>query len=297
VPGNLAAIIKQIAPREQVRINVRNARWEKIVRAQLRALRCPTRNVRFFHVPTDDTWCRDHGPAFVKRGRDIAVIDWDFNAWGRKYPYWKLDDAVPARIARKLKLPLFKPRIVMEGGSVDFNGAGTVMTTTTCLLNKNRNPRLAKKQIEQYLKEYYGQRHVVWLAGELAGDDTDGHIDDLARFISPTKIVIGVSEDRKDMNHRALRRARKMLDKVVDQDGKPFEIVEIPMPRPVSHIGVRLPATYVNFYFVNGALLVPTYRDRVNDRKALRILQSHLPKHKVIGIDCVELIWGRWSIL
>jgi agmatine deiminase len=296
VPENLAAIIREITPREQVRINVPGVKWERIVRTQLRHFGCSTRNVRFFHVPTNDTWCRDHGPAFITRGKELAVIDWGFNAWGKKYPYWKQDDEVPSRIARKLKLPLFRPRIIMEGGSVDFNGAGTVLTTTTCLLNKNRNPRLTKKRIEQYLKDYYGQKHVAWLEGELAGDDTDGHVDDLARFISPRKIVIGMGEDPKDVNYRALRRARKMVDKIRDQDGRPFEIIEIPMPHPVSHIGTRLPATYVNFYFINGALLVPTYRDRRNDRKAMSILQSHLPRHKVIGIDCVELIWGRGSI-
>ena len=184
----------------------------------------------------------------------------------------------------------------MEGGAVDFNGAGTVLTTTDCLLNKNRNPGLSQELIEQYLMDYYGQRHVCWLTGGIEGDDTDGHIDDLARFISPRKVVIGIEDDPQDDNFRVLRSARRQLDKLRDQDGRPFEIVEIPMPRPVTHDGQRLPATYVNFYFVNGALLVPTYRDRRNDAKALKILQSHLPKHQVIGVDCTELIWGLGAI-
>ena len=247
-------------------------------------------------------------------------MDWGFNAWGGKYPPYDDDDAVPTRIAEELKLPVFYPRgtgvppersrgtapqtlgrdaqatVVMEGGAVDFNGAGTVLTTTDCLLNKNRNPHLSKEQIEQYLKDYYGQTHVCWLTGGIEGDDTDGHIDDLARFISPTKLVIGVEDDPKDANYRVLKSVRKQAEQLRDQNVQPFEIIELPMPRRVIHDGQRLPATYVNFYFVNGALLVPTYRDRKNDRKALEILKSHLPRRKVIGIDCVELIWGLGAI-
>ena len=186
--------------------------------------------------------------------------------------------------------------VIMEGGSVEFNGAGTILTTTDCLLHKNRNPDLSKRQIEQTLKDYYGQKHVCWLTGGIDGDDTDGHIDDLARFISPTKIVIGMETDPKDANFKVLKSARKQLDKLGDQNGKPFEIIEIPMPGLVEHDGQRLPATYVNFYFVNGALLVPTYRQKKNDNRAIEILQQHLPKHEVIGIDCVELIWGLGAI-
>ncbi|HMO25297.1 MAG TPA: agmatine deiminase family protein, partial [Tepidisphaeraceae bacterium] len=205
--------------------------------------------------------------------------------------------AVPTNIAKALRIkPIFNPGIIMEGGAVDFNGAGTVLTTTDCLLNRNRNPHLSKTEIEQYLKDYYGQRHVCWLTGGIEGDDTDGHIDDLARFISPTKIVFATETNPKDANFRTLQRVRKQLDKLRDQDGQPFEIVEIPMPKPVIHDGQRLPATYVNFLFINGALLVPTYRDKRNDRLAIEILQRHLPKHKVIGIDCTELIWGLGAI-
>jgi agmatine deiminase len=184
----------------------------------------------------------------------------------------------------------------MEGGAVDFNGAGTVLTTTDCLLNKNRNPQLSKQQIEQYLKDYYGQRHVCWLTGGIEGDDTDGHVDDLARFINPTTLVIGVEDDPADANYRVLRSVRKQLEALRDQDGRPFQILDIPMPRAVVHDGQRLPATYVNFYFVNGALLVPTYRHKANDRRAIGTLQRLLPDRKVIGIDCTELIWGLGAI-
>ena len=300
VPENLARIIREIAPRERVEINVPNGNYEYLAREQLRQHDCPTDNVHFHHIKTNESWCRDYGPAFVlktsgKKTR-AAIVDWRFNAWGGKYPPFDDDDQVPTRIAEELKLPVFYPGIVMEGGAVDFNGAGTVMTTTSCLLNKNRNPHLSKSEIEQYLKDFYGQTHVIWLGEGIAGDDTDGHIDDLARFINPTTVVIGVEEDPKDENYKVLRDNLKRLRKLRDQDGRPFEIVEIPMPGVVEHEGQRLPATYVNFYFVNGALLVPTYRHKTNDKKALDILQRHLSNHQVIGIDCVELIWGLGAI-
>ncbi len=329
VPENLARIMKEIAPRERVEICVPNENWEYLVREQLKELGGPTRNVRFHYVRTNESWCRDHGPAFVRRKKNsrpsslvpssslvpdhlreagkkgsrpsslvssLAIVDWGFNAWGGKYPPFDDDDRVPTEVARELKLPVFYPGIVMEGGAVDFNGAGCVMTTEQCLLNKNRNPGLPRKRIEQYLKSYYGQKHVVWLGEGIAGDDTDGHIDDLARFISPTTIVTGVEDDPRDENYKVLQENLRRLRLLKDQDGKVFEVVTIPMPGVVKHQGQRLPATYVNFYFVNGALLVPTYRHRTNDRKALEILQRHLPKHEVIGVDCVELIWGLGAI-
>lgn len=301
VPENLARIFREIAARQKVRICVPNENYEYLVKQQLKEHGCPLRNIEFFHIKTNESWCRDHGPAFVvKRSgarAKIAIVDWGFNAWGGKYPPYDDDDAVPTNIAKALKLrPIFIPGIIMEGGAVDFNGAGTVLTTTDCLLNKNRNPHLSRTEIEQYLKDYYGQRHVCWLTGGIEGDDTDGHVDDLARFISPTKIVFASESDPRDANFKTLQRVRKQLDKLRDQDGRAFEIVEIPMPKPVTHDGERLPATYVNFLFINEALLVPTYRDKRNDRIAIETLQRHLPKHKVIGIDCTELIWGLGAI-
>ncbi len=301
VPENLARIFAAIVPRETVHVNVPNGNWERIVRGQLAGHGCPLENVRFHHIRTNESWCRDHGPAFVVKsrrggGKRVAVVDWGFNAWGGKYPPYDDDDAVPTRVAEQLRLPVFQTPIVMEGGSVEFNGAGTVMTTTDCLLNPNRNPGLGRAEIEQALKDYYGQQHVCWLTGGIAGDDTDGHVDDLARFINPTTIVVGVEDDPKDKNYRVLRSARKQVAALRDQDGRPFDVVELPMPGTVEHDGQRLPATYVNFSFVNGALLVPTYRNRKADRRAIAVLQKHLPQHEVIGIDCVELIWGLGGI-
>ena len=300
VPENLARIMCEIQAREAVHINVPNENYEHLVRGQLEEFGCPSHRVSFHLIKTNESWCRDHGPAFVLRTRkgrtEAAVVDWGFNAWGGKYPPWDDDDAVPTKVAEELKLPVFYPGIVMEGGAVDFNGAGTVMTTTSCLLNRTRNPGFKKAQVEQYLKDFYGQKHVVWLGEGIVGDDTDGHVDDLARFIGPTKVVIGVEEDPKDANYPILQDALRRLRRLKDQDSRTFEIVEIPMPGVVEHDGQRLPATYVNFYFVNGALLVPTYRHSKNDRRAIETLQAHLPKHKVIGIDCVELIWGLGAI-
>jgi agmatine deiminase len=301
VPENLARIMCEIQSREQVHVNVANENWEYIVRRDLKEHGCPAGNVFFHHIKTNESWCRDHGPAFVLKkkrggGQSAAVVDWGFNAWGGKYPPYDDDDAVPTRVAEELGLPVFYPGIVMEGGAVDFNGAGTILTTESCLLNKNRNPKLSKKKIEQYLKDYYGQKHVAWMGDGIAGDDTDGHIDDLARFIDPTTVAIGVEDDPKDENYKILREERRRLETLRDQDGRPLRVVELPMPGVVEHDGQRLPATYMNFYFVNGALLVPTYRHKTNDRKALDILRRHLPGRKVIGVDCVELIWGLGAI-
>ena len=297
----VARIIREIASRQLVHLNVPNDNYVRLVRGQLRALRCPLRNVRFHLVPTNECWTRDHGPAFVVRrnGRgqtEGAIVDWGYNAWGGKYPPWELDDAVPTAVANELGLPVFTPGIVMEGGAVDFNGEGTVLTTTSCLLNRNRNPGLSKGEVERYLLEYYGQRHVVWLGEGIDGDDTDGHVDDLARFIDARTIVTTVEPDPADDNHRILKENRRRLARARDQDGRPFEVVELPMPKPVSYEGQRLPATYVNFLFVNGALLVPTFRDRVHDREALTLLRRALPDRDVVGIDCTELIWGLGAI-
>lgn len=300
----LAEIVRQIAMRQEVHINVPNENWEYLARALFAEQKVPSRRVFFHYIKTNEAWCRDHGPAFLKGKKGVAIVDWGFNAWGGKYPPYDADDAVPTEVAKRLKIKqVFHPGIVMEGGAVDFNGKGTVLTTTDCLLNKNRNPHLSRAQIEQFLKDYYGQKHVCWLTGGIDGDDTDGHIDDLARFISPDTIVFGVESNPKDVNYKVLKRVRKQLDGLRDQDGEPFKIVELPMPRPVLIEGQRCPATYMNFLFVNGkgkasdgAILVPTYRDRKNDALALRILQDHLPRHEVVGIDCTELIWGLGAI-
>lgn len=306
VLGDLARIVHAIALRQDVHINVLNDNWARAVRDVLVGCGVPARLCAgrvFFHaIRSNECWCRDHGPAFVVKGvaRGFAgaragVVDWGFNAWGGKYPPWGDDDAVPGVIAGRAGLRLWTSKVVMEGGSVEFNGRGTVLTTTQCLLNKNRNPGMTRAGIEGVLREYYGQRHVLWLSEGIEGDDTDGHIDDLARFLSPTKVVIGVESNRRDVNYSALRRALKKLQGMRDQDGEAFEVIEVPMPGVVRVAGERVPGTYMNFLFIDGACLVPVF-GHANDARALKILQSHLPGHEVVGIDCRGLIWGLGAI-
>jgi agmatine deiminase len=273
---NVAAVIRAIAGFERVHINVPNADYEEIVRQLLSRAQVPLGRIRFHDIRTNECWTRDHGPAFVLRTRrgdtEAAIVDWGYNAWGGKYPPYDADDAVPTAVAKELGAPVFYPGIVMEGGAVDFNGAGTVMTTTSCLLNKNRNPGLSRRRIETYLKDYYGQQHVVWLGEGIEGDDTDGHIDDLARFVDERTIVIGMEDNPRDPNYKVLRENRRILARARDQNGRPFEVIELPMPKPIFYERQRLPATYLNFYFVNGALLVPIFGQARRDRAALGVL-------------------------
>jgi agmatine deiminase len=297
---NVVEVIRAISEFEAVHLNVPNRDYEEIVRARLAYRKLSPRRIRFHHIRTNECWTRDHGPAFVLRTRrgttQAAIVDWGYNAWGGKYPPYDDDDAVPSRIAEALGLPVFSPGIVMEGGAVDFNGAGTVMTTTSCLLNKNRNPTLSKVEIEQALKDYYGQRHVIWLGDGIAGDDTDGHVDDLARFVDARTIVIGVEQDPRDANYKVLQENRRRLERLRDQDGRRFDVVELPMPRPLFHQKQRLPATYMNFYFVNGAVLVPIFGEARRDQRALDTLSALLPKRRVVGVNCRALIWGLGAI-
>ena len=297
---DVVRIIRVITQFEPVHLNVPNENYVRIVRQMLRDGGVPLQRVVLHQIKTNENWTRDHGPAFVQRSRrgrlDTAIVDWGFNAWGGKYPPWDADDAVPTKVAGELGLPVFNADIVMEGGAVDVNGAGTLLTTTSCLLNRNRNPQCSKNEIEGLLKAYYGQRQVIWLGEGIAGDDTDGHVDDLARFIDSRTIVTAVESDPLDVNFKVLADNRRRLARARDTEGRPFDIVELPMPRPVVHEGMRLPATYVNFYFVNDALLVPTFGDRERDGAALRILRGVVKERKVIGVDCRALIWGLGAI-
>ena len=298
--ADVVRVIAAITTFEPVHLNVPNANYERLVAGTLRAAGVRASRVRFHHLPTNECWTRDHGPAFVQRTRrgrvETAVVDWGFNAWGGKYPPWDADDAVPSRVAAALDLPVFHADLVMEGGAIDVNGAGTLLTTTSCLLHPNRNPGRTKAEIERALRAYYGQRHVVWLGEGIAGDDTDGHVDDLARFIDTDVVVTAVEDDPADANHKVLADNRRRLDRARDADGRRFTVIDLPMPKPVVFEGQRLPATYVNFLFVNGGLLVPTFADRARDRQALARLQQALPGRRVVGVDCRSLIWGLGAI-
>jgi agmatine deiminase len=221
-------------------------------------------------------------------------VDWGYNAWGGKYPPFDLDDNIPTLIANHFGLPVHYPGIVMEGGSVDFNGKGTVLTTTACLLHENRNPTLNQKQIEEYLHQYYGVDNILWLGDGIAGDDTDGHIDDLTRFVNPTTVVTVVELDKRDENYFTLKENVKTLNKLRLENGKQLDVIELPMPSAIVYEDMRLPASYANFYISNKYVIVPTFRDK-NDSLALQILQSSFTDRKVVGLDSLDIIWGLGS--
>jgi agmatine deiminase len=299
VPEVFATLTRHLTQSELVRINVADEEFAARVRELLRRSGVDLDAVRLHLNPTNDAWCRDHGPNYVVRDRDghreRAINDWGYNAWGGKYPPFDLDDVVPTRIATAAGEPLFTPDIVMEGGSIEVNGRGTLMTTEACLLNPNRNPHLDRAGIEGYLRDYLGVRHILWLGDGIVGDDTDGHIDDLTRFVAADTIVTAVEEDPADENYAPLRENLARLRTMVDQDGQPFRIVELPMPGPVVFDDERLPASYANFYIANRVVLVPTYR-HPHDERACHILQSLFPGRKVVPVDCTDLIWGLGAI-
>lgn len=293
------AFIKIVAEGELVRINVTDAAMEAFAKSKLAEAAADLSQIEFYHFPTNDAWCRDHGPAFLLNSNASftdpkIVLDWGYNAWGGKYPPFELDDVIPTKIAAHFKLPVYHPGIVMEGGSVEFNGAGTVLTTTACLLNPNRNPHLNQNQIENYLKQYYGVQQVLWLGDGIVGDDTDGHIDDITRFVNEDTVVTVVEENPEDENYHLLQENLEKLKEMKLWDGRKLNIIELPMPSPVIWEQTRLPASYANFYIANKAVIVPTYCDK-NDEKALQILQQCFPDRKVVGIDSTDIIWGLGS--
>jgi agmatine deiminase len=302
-PGKIETIykpycefIKIVAEGELVRINVADADMEAFTKSELTKVGADLGKIEFYHFASNDAWCRDHGPAFLINAatKQKAIIDWGYNAWGGKYPPFDLDDVIPTKIGEHFGLPVYHPGIVMEGGSVDFNGAGTILTTTACLLNENRNPHLNQEQIEAYLKNYYGAEQILWLGDGIVGDDTDGHIDDITRFVNEDTVVTVVEEDEADENYQLLQENLETLKTFRLQDGRPLNIVELPMPSAVIYEDQRLPASYANFYIANSAVIVPTYRDK-NDEKALQILQECFPDRKVVGIDSTDIIWGLGS--
>jgi agmatine deiminase len=263
---------------------------EALVRAGARLDR-----IEFFDHPTNDTWCRDHGPVFVQQ-RDtgeVAITDWGFNAWGGKFPAWDLDQAIPARIAAALGLRRFAIPLVAEGGGLEVNGEGVLLTTESVLLNPNRNPGLTQTQVEILLRGALGVEAICWLKSGLECDDTDGHIDTLARFVAPTAVVTVVSTDPNDPNRVALERNRADLARFRLPDGQRLDLVPLPQPDAIRLPGWRLevlPATYANFLILNGAVLVPTYRQPAHDRQALRTLAQCFPDREVIGLDCRDLV-------
>jgi agmatine deiminase len=282
----VAALIES----EPVCINVCNGAHEAEARDVLKGLdfECIT----FYEIPTNEPWCRDHGPIFLTRNEDpkLAIVDWGHNAWGGKYPPFDLDDVVPARIGAALELPVYDGGMILEGGSIDVNGTGACLTTESCLLNPNRNPNLTREQIRQRMRDFLGVREIFWLARGTEGDDTDGHIDNLARFVDERTVLAIVDKDPQSTNYEALQENLARL-RAIKIGGAPLKIIELPVPARMEREDLVLPASYANFYIANSCVLVPTFAD-ANDAAAVTIIQSAFPKRKVIPIDCRELIWG-----
>jgi agmatine deiminase len=284
---------------EPVHININDAEMERTARRLLTKAGAGE-DIHFHHFPTNDAWCRDHGAIFVRREtrpRDdvemghLAATDWNYNAWGEKYPPYDLDNEIPRRMAEFLSVPRFSGGMVLEGGSIDVNGCGLLLTTEACLLNPNRNPQLSRQQIGQRLRDLLGVEHILWLQDGIVGDDTDGHIDDIARFVAPDVVVTAVERDSYDDNYAVLQENLHALKAMSRNAFWKFDVVPIPMPPAVIYEGQRLPASYANFYIANRAVLLPGY-DRRRDEEAAGILSELFPTREIVTIDCTDLIWG-----
>jgi agmatine deiminase len=311
IPWVYAEIVRHLARVEDVHILVNDAAAEKRARSTLRRNGANLERVHFHHWATDRVWTRDSGPIFVRRNEpgsgqsEAAITNWKFNAWA-KYPNWHHDDKIPGLAAELLKLPQWTPtietvhgahRVVLEGGSIDVNGRGTLITTEECLLSEvqRRNPGVSREQLERVFHDYLGIDQVLWMNRGIAGDDTHGHVDDITRFVGPNTILTMVEANRSDDNHLPLGENLERLRAARNLDGKPFDIIEMPMGPPVIFDGQRLPASYANFYIANDLVLVPTLNDAA-DRTALNIIAEAFPTREVVGIYCGDLIWGLGAL-
>jgi agmatine deiminase len=295
VPGAFARFVKTLAQFEPV--NILAGGEETMATAQ--ALVGHLANVALWDIPTNDAWCRDHGPAFLcgkKVGLEPLILDWGYNAWGGKYPPFDLDDVAPTRVAEKLNRKCLAPGMILEGGAIEGNGAGAMLTTEACLLNPNRNPGMSKQKIEQYLRDYYGVRRILWCKqGSLSGDDTDSHIDQLARFVGPSTVVVAACSDKLDPNYKPLWELWDELTQFRTLDGQRILAVPLYLPMPKFEQGQRLPCSYCNFVFANDAVLVPTFDDPA-DVHAIETFEELFPDRKVVGVPSLDLIWGLGSL-
>jgi agmatine deiminase len=302
IPWVYGEIIRHLSRVEKVRILISDQAAAQKARKVLEKSGAEMAAVQFFHAPTDRSWTRDYCPMFVRMPKgERALLNWRFNGWA-KYPNAKHDDAVTAKLAPKLKLPLITPewkghRVVLEGGSIDVNGAGTILTTEECLLSEvqARNPELTREDIEAVFREFLGARQTLWLKNGIVGDDTHGHVDDLARFTDEHTVVIASEDDKRDLNYEPLKENLALLREMRDQDGLALRVEKLPMPEPVFFNGQRLPASYANFYIANGLVLMPTFND-THDRIALNKLAQLFPERKVVGISATDLVLGLGTL-
>jgi agmatine deiminase len=302
IPWVYGEIVRHLSRVEKVKILIAGKDAEQKARKVLQKAGAELAAVTFFHLPTDRSWTRDYCPIFVHGVKgEPTMLNWRFNGWA-KYSNAERDDAVSEKLAPKLKFPLITPewngqRVVLEGGSIDVNGAGAILTTEECLLSsvQARNPELTRADMEAIFRQYLGARHTLWLKTGIAGDDTHGHVDDLARFTDPHTIVIACEENRDDANYEPLKENLSLLRKMRDQDGAPFRVEKLPMPEPVCFDGQRLPASYANFYIANGLVLAPTFND-AKDRIALNKLAQLFPDRKVVGIAATDLVLGLGTL-
>jgi agmatine deiminase len=290
IPIVYSRIIGALQRSEEVFVMVKNDSMEREVRQILGQEKVPSDKVTFYHFPTNSSWVRDYGPIFVQSENGPVITHWVFNAWGDQWEHDK-DNQIPRLISNKIGVPIVETNMVLEGGSIDVNGKGTLITTEQCLLNKNRNPHLNRKQIEENLEKYLGVHHIIWLKNGVEGDDTSGHVDDLTRFTGERTVVTCLETDKNDENYQALKSNYEILEKSVDQDGKSLDVIALPMPSPVVREGQRLPASYANFFIGNKIVLVPIFKCKSDDT-ALALLQKCFPNREIVGIDCTDLVWG-----
>jgi agmatine deiminase len=291
-------MILALSPHEQVCVLVNHIQTEKEVAARLMAAGAAMQNISLLHIPTVDVWMRDYGPTFVTsntNARPLACNDWIFNGWGGKYKAYEQDDRVAKEIVKSLEVPVFAHPVILEGGSIEVNGAGLCLTTTQCLLHKNRNPSMSQGEIGQFLKDTLGVDQLIWLGDGIAGDDTDGHIDDIARFVNPSTVMCVREANARDENYAPLEENYERLLAARDRSGASLEVVSLPSPAPVVYEGMRLPASYANFYIANELVLAPVFGDPA-DARALGILQEVFPGRRVVGLQCRDVVAGLGAI-
>lgn len=288
-------IIKAIRHSEKVNLLVKDGAMKKRAQDILKESGVNPDDIAFHVYEYADVWFRDYGPIFLVGDKGLAMSHWIFNAWGEKYETLMKDTRIPEFINRSMNIPCFKPGIVLEGGSIDVNGKGTLLTTEQCLLNKNRNPNLSKSEIEEYLMEYLGVSHIIWLKNGIEGDDTDGHIDDIARFVNPATVLCAYEENRNDVNYPILHENYEILLHAKDQDGNKLKVIKLPMPGGIGDEEGMLPASYANFYIGNTVVLVPVFGHE-NDARTLNIISRQFSDRKVVGINCSDLVHGLGTI-